>query len=130
MWKLRTTEAYESRLKRYAKKHRRELKAVLSNLDRFWGALNAGTHSIQARKAFGFIHRESDGVVAIDQRGGGPNLAQARLYVYADDRECVLYLIALGDKATQKDDIRTCREFVADLAKPEARDHGDRQDLQ
>ncbi len=132
MWKLRTTEAYESRFKRFAKKHGRELKAVLSNLDRFLGALNAGSPPLQAKKAFGFIHREPGGVVAVDQKGGGPNLAQTRLYVYADDRECVLYLITLGDKASQKDDIRTCVEFVAELAKakPEAGSHGDQQDLQ
>lgn len=81
MWKLRTTEVYERRLKHFAKKHGRELKAVLSNLDRFLGALNAGAPPLQAKKAFGFIHRETSGVVAIDQKGGGPSLVQTRLYI-------------------------------------------------
>lgn len=46
MWMLKTTEAYERRFKHFAKKHRRELQAVLSNLDRFLGALNAGAPSL------------------------------------------------------------------------------------
>lgn len=132
VWKLKTTDDYKRRFKRFAKKHRRELQAALSNLDRFLGALNAGASSLQARRSFGFIHREPGGVVAIDQKGGGPHLAETRLYVYAVEIEHVLYLITLGDKTTQKDDLRVCREFVSELAKAklEARNRGDQQDLQ
>lgn len=130
MWEIKTTESYERRFKHYAKKHRRELLAVLSNLDRFKGALDAGSSSQQAKEAFGFTHREPGGVVAIDQKGGGPSLAQTRLYAYALDLDCVLYLITLGDKNTQADDLRTCRASMEAISEAEKKDDGDRQDVQ
>jgi hypothetical protein len=61
------------------------------------------------------MHHEPLGVVAIDQKGGGKSLAQTRLYVYPDTETETLYVITLGDKGSQKDDIATCRAFVNEL---------------
>jgi hypothetical protein len=62
----------------------------------------------------GFIHDEPDGIKAIDQKGGGQKmkLQQTRLYVYPDITNRILYLLTIGDKGTQRDDINLCREFV------------------
>ena len=117
MWELQTTDEYERSLKWYAKKRPRELRAVLDNLDTYLQALRAGAKP--QHKAFGFQHAEQQGVWAIDQKGGGPSLAQTRLYVYPDSTAETLYLIALGDKGSQQENIKTCNRFVTELLKRE-----------
>jgi hypothetical protein len=112
MWDLNPQDGYLRRLRQWPKKHKRELAAVLNNLDTFQKALRQGQRPGQAR--FGFIHPEPGGVLAIDQKGGGPGLSEARLYIFPDEVQQCLFLITIGDKNTQhQQDIDTCREFVS-----------------
>lgn len=61
----------------------------------------------------GFMHDEGQGAIAIDQKGGGKNLAQTRLYIFPDTEAEILHLITIGDKRSQKkDDVPVCRYFV------------------
>ncbi len=55
--------------------------------------------------------------MAINQKGGGKSLAQTRLYAYPEVASETLYVITLGDKRSQKDDIKTCQGFVEQLRK-------------
>jgi hypothetical protein len=89
--------------------------------------LISGTKPKQA--VFGFVHSEPGDVVAIDQKGGGPSLAQTRLYVYPDVTREVLYMITLGDKKSQKADIATCKDFVKKLPERERESHAEEDDL-
>jgi len=115
MWKLTPTKSYGISQKRYQKKHKRELAAVLNNLDTLLKAFQAGLKRLQATTAFGFVHPEPNGVVSIDQKGGGLNLAQTRLYAYPDEEKEVLYLITFGDKPSQAEDIKSCASFIKAL---------------
>ena len=63
---------------------------------------------------YGFLHAEPSGVIAIDQTGG-VKLAATRLYVYLEVETETLYLLTLGDKSTQKDDIKDCKSFVKQI---------------
>ncbi len=83
------------------------------NLSRLQRALQEGANPLNL--PFGFIHREPRGVVAIDQKGGGKSLAQARLYVYLDRDTQTIHLITLGDKGSQRDDITFSSQFVEAL---------------
>lgn len=51
----------------------------------------------------------------MDQKRGGRNLAETTLYTFADDSVKVLYLILIGDKGSQAEDIQTRREFVRNI---------------
>ena len=115
MWQLALSADYERRHKRYVKKRPRELKAALDNLDTFFKALQRGAKPQQIKT--GFIHPEPQGVLAIDQKGGGPGLQQTRLYVYPHEETETLHIVILGDKGSQSEDIEFCREFVTDLLK-------------
>jgi hypothetical protein len=126
MFRLFPTQSYERDLKRYAKNRPAELKAVLDNLDKYLQSLQAGVKPLQIKA--GFIHPEPQGVIAIDQKGGGKNLAQTRLYVFPDVEAEVLYLIVLGDKNSQKSDIQASREFVNELIKQKASDGEDKRE--
>ena len=110
MWEIAPTNLFERLEKRYAKKRPAELAAVLRNLLRYLDLLNAAPNSkaVQA----GFLHREPAGVIAVDQKGGGANLAETRLYTLADDSAKVLHLIVIGDKGSQANDIQISREFA------------------
>lgn len=115
MWTLKDTEEYGRRHKDYQKNHPRELQAVLDNLNVYFQALLGGVKPLQIRH--GFMHTEPQGVVSIDQKGGGKSLAQTRLYVYPDTDTETLYVITLGDKRSQKANLAYCRDFVTALRK-------------
>jgi hypothetical protein len=65
----------------------------------------------------GYIHPEPHGVVAIDQKGGGGNLQETRLYVYPHEERNVLYIITIGNKDEQPADVQFCSEFVNSFLK-------------
>lgn len=115
MWNLTPTDLFARRLKRWEKKHPNELQATLDNLDTYIEHLNAGIPPQLIRA--GFIHNEPQGIKAIDQKGGGSNLSQTRLYVFPDESTHSLHLITLGDKNSQKADIKDCAVFMNDLKK-------------
>jgi hypothetical protein len=114
MWRIEPTTGFEKDQKHYTKKRPNELAAVLRNLQRYLSMLNMAKNSkaVQA----GYLHPEPMGVVAIDQKGGGGNLQETRLYTYADDVSKTIYLITIGDKADQHSDIEYSKAFVSSLA--------------
>lgn len=69
-WQLEPTDQFTIDKAWYLKKHPRELEAVLNNLIRYVSQLK------QSKNAFcvqaGYLHPEPRGVVALDQKGGGP----------------------------------------------------------
>ncbi len=123
MWDFDRTAEFDRSYRRYEKKHPRELKAVLTNLNRVQKVLRDGANP--QKLPFGFIHIEQRGVIAIDQKGGGKNLAQTRLYIYIDRIDQTIHLITIGDKSSQPGDIRTASDYVDDLTSAERGDsHG------
>jgi hypothetical protein len=114
MWEIVPTDKFERDLKWYSKKRRRELAAVIENLERVVGSLNEGVKPLQLLK-HGFVHKESGGVMAVDQKGGGPKLSQTRLYFYVDERDKVVSVLAIGDKNSQSEDNKLCASYVDDL---------------
>jgi hypothetical protein len=114
MWEPETTADCERQTKWYAKKHPRELRAVLSNAKTYLNALRNG--ALPQAKCFGFLHPEPHGVWAVTEKGGhGKGLAATRYYVYPDADTDTLYQITIGDKRSQPDDIIFCSEFVEGL---------------
>lgn len=112
MWSIAPTTQWEKDRKFYDKKHSRELDAVLNNLNRYLPLLNCAPNAKSV--VAGYLHPEPGGVVAIDQKAGGPNLQETRMYTYPDEAEKVLYLITIGNKNEQHDDIQFSKGFVAD----------------
>ena len=114
-WNITETQNFVRDFKLYQKKHPDELAAVLGNLDTYFETLKRLGHPFQIRA--GFIHHEPEGIKALDQKGGKQKvkLKQTRLYVYPDVKSKQLYLLALGDKNSQKLDIQTSREILKSL---------------
>jgi hypothetical protein len=117
MWTLEPTTQWQRDQKWYEKKHPDELAAVKSNLSRYFKFLCIALNSklVQA----GYIHGEGMGIYAIDQKAGGSNLAETRLYVYPHDETKILYIITIGNKSKQSEDIKFCKEFVKNILEKE-----------
>ena len=89
---------------------------MLRNLDRYAKQLNIVGDKLLVQA--GYLHHEGHNVVAIDQKGGGGNLQETRLYTYAVKEQNVLHLITIGNKETQASDVALCKEFVESLRSP------------
>jgi len=114
-WVVNATNKYEKDYKQYEKKRPNELKAVLDNLDTYFKTLNKQGHPFQVKA--GFIHRESKGIIAIDQKGGKQKvkLTQTRLYIYPDCENNILHLLTIGDKTAQGGDINCCVKLLKQI---------------
>lgn len=124
MWAQKSTDDYLKRQKWYEKKRRRELLAVLDNADTVFQGLCEGILTPEQVTRLGFVHTEPQGVLAIDQKGGGKDLRQTRLYVYLDKTSKTFYSIILGDKDTQPNDIKLATSFVKELMAIKGEEHG------
>ena len=123
-WSQEPTDCYLRARRYYVKKHQKELDAVERNLNTYFTALSMGAKPAQIK--YGFVHAKYRlGVFSITQQGGGKNLAQTRLYVYPDTPNEVLWLLTLGDKNTQPDDVQLCYTLVAGSAADPAEDKDD-----
>jgi hypothetical protein len=110
MWRVVETDDYARQSKWYSRKKRREFAAVVTNLGEFLQYLQHG--NLPRPFAYGFLHDEPAGVIAIDQRGAPTKLAATRLYIYAYVERETVYLLTIGDKRTQSDDILFCKHLV------------------
>lgn len=110
MWRQSVTDTFARKVKKWPKKHRRELAAMLANVEGLFTALSSGAKVESLR--FGFVHAEPGGVLAVDQKGGGSGLKETRLYTYPHVASETLYLITVGDKGTQGEDVRYAKAFV------------------
>jgi hypothetical protein len=72
MWEELPADEFVRKLRRWPKKHKRELAAMLSHVEVIVMALQDGAKV--EHLDFGFVHHEPGGVLALDQRGGGSGL--------------------------------------------------------
>lgn len=114
-WAIIPTTQWVKDRKWYDKKRPKELAAVLHNLKRYLDLLHSRPNSLSV--SVGFMHTEQAGVIAIDQSGGGKNLQETRLYIYADDTTRKVYLITIGNKQEQHDDVQMSRIFAEEVKK-------------
>lgn len=111
-----STSEYSRETSKWPKKHKRELAAVLDNLDTFFSNLQSGVNPEQLKRNLSFVHgRYPIGILSIDESGAGGNAKPVRLYVFPHQGTEVLYLLRLRDKSSQSSDVQWCKNWVADL---------------
>jgi hypothetical protein len=112
-WQLELTDNYETKFKKYYKNHPNECIVVLDRLDTFLKAIQACDQPQQVIR--GWIHPEPKGVKAIIEKGAGKNLRATRLYVFPEKNKRLVYVLSIGDKDSQRNDIKECCSFVDGL---------------
>ena len=119
-WTQRWCEDAQKRLKKFGKKWKHEVRNVADNLTTLIASVEEGSRSEQLKK-LGFVRSEPSGILAIDESGPGKGsrMKALRLYVYLHEEKEDLYILTLGDKDSQEDDIKLSQVFVSGL-----REHG------
>ncbi len=100
VWKLQPSTQFLKDRTWYDKKHPAELAAVLNNLQRFI-TLASTTPNSRAVQA-GYVHTEGKGVLAVDERAGGPNFAPPAFTSTPTTRPEFCMLSLLGIKIRNK----------------------------
>jgi hypothetical protein len=93
----------------------------LNNLQTYLDLLKK-TENLQLANQQPFVHTEADEMVALDQRGAtverkAGKLKATRLYVYAVVLNKTVYLLGIGDKDSQKQDIQTFHKKMKKIRK-------------
>lgn len=112
-WYEEPTDLYLRRKEQFQKKRPMQLAAVLGNLVRYQQMLLE--QPIARLISANFIHPEGRGVVSLTQQGFKPKQPPTRLYLYPAQDSKTVYLITLGDKDTQRQDIQDCYAFIQTL---------------
>ena len=99
-------------MKHYAKKHRREYVSCLANLADVITALNNG--AAVTAIPYGFFRSAHEDVYRIGQTNV-KHPHETRLYVYACVIRTTIYVLTVGDKATQQADINACHAKAREL---------------
>lgn len=114
-WQFCPCSDFEKQKKDFGKRWPAEMRAVASNLMTMLRALQEGTKPEQL-KLLGFVHGNYPlGILSIDETGHGKNSKPKaiRLYVFPSEPEEALYVMLLGEKDKQSQDVALCKEFVA-----------------
>jgi hypothetical protein len=112
-WQQETTDLFLRRKEEFQKKRPMQLAAVLRNLGRYQQMLDE--QPIARLISANFIHPEKRGLVALTQQGFKPKQPTTRLYLYPAQNSKTVYLITIGDKNTQPQDIQDCYKFIETL---------------
>jgi hypothetical protein len=110
MWPIDLSLASKAQGRSYRKKHPREFAACFRNLDRIRQFLceNKRPNQIEV----GFFKHEGGSVYRIAQTGV-PNAQEIRLYVYFDEAVQVVYVLGIGDRSPQSQDITSYKKAVS-----------------
>lgn len=112
-WELVPVAKFERTYKAYNKKKKQILDILEDNLDEFHIYLNVVGKFTKIEH--GFLHKEQNGIVAIDQSGAKQKLEQTRMYIYPcnEKQELVLLMIARkGGKKEQNENINECLKIL------------------
>jgi len=107
-WQVETSHASGSRFKKFAKNHELEYISLFANLERIQGILNGGNKlgSFQV----GCFRSEGDGLYRIGQTGV-PSAKESRLYVFPEEETLTIYVLGIGTKETQDNDINEAKKI-------------------
>lgn len=115
-WEVDFSLASGSSLRRFQKNHAHEYASCLRNLDRVIMLLDDGNSLRSLNRNPSFFRSEKRGVYRIGQTGL-VGAKETRLYVYAAEREKVVYVLGMGTKESQTTDINDAHKAVKNLKK-------------
>lgn len=112
VWEIVKADIYPgNREKKFGKSYEGPLANTLANLATYQATLASGVKPEQAKRNLPFVHEEKQGLVAIDQRPPVKGV-QLRLYLFPCEACAKIFVVALGDKSSQGDDIKFGHRFI------------------
>ncbi len=110
-WPVEISYASTGKFKHFAKKNAAENTSLFANLEKIMRLLRAG-HKIGGF-SIGFFRSEGEEVYRIGQTSVRA-AKESRLYVYPDERK-TMYILTIGNKGTQQDDINEAKRIVKQI---------------
>ncbi|HBF34359.1 TPA: hypothetical protein DDW35_07325 [Candidatus Sumerlaeota bacterium] len=107
-WQISIELASKKQFKDYKKKYPREYLSCFANLERLLEFLNQG---VQGAFEIGFLGSEGENCWRIAQTKV-QSAKETRLYIYVYSDENTIYVMGVGNKETQKKDIREIKEVI------------------
>ena len=114
-WQIDNSLASASEFKRFRKNHEAELVSCFSNLQKIIGFLNEGRRVANIANNPKFFSSEGKGIFRIGQTGLA-SAKESRLYVYPCEESKVMYILGIGTKETQRDDIASAKSAIKRLS--------------
>jgi hypothetical protein len=108
-WQINIAYASSNKFTKFSKKHSREYVSVFANLEKILGLLRSG-NKIGGFQV-GFFRSEGEGVYRIGQTGVSGS-KESRLYVFPDEKNKTMYVLGIGVKDGQSDDIREAKTIA------------------
>lgn len=113
---IEPVEGFNEKLKSFRKRYPREVSVLFHNLKRYIKAIE-GLSDIKSFRA-GYLHPEGNGIVAIGQSSADKRLgvlAETRLYIHVRIRNDTVFLLTIGNKQSQQQDIQTSKKHITEL---------------
>ena len=112
MWYIEHGEAIRSGFRKVGKNHPEEYDSCFANLTKILAILRNGKKVGEFK--VGFFRTEGNGLYRIGQ-SGVKDSKEVRLYVYPDEESEIIYVLAMGTKETQKNDIKEVKKKIKKL---------------
>jgi putative component of toxin-antitoxin plasmid stabilization module len=114
-WQIENAYASPGKFKKFAGKHTREYESLFANLEKILRILRGGNKI--GSFGIGFFRSEGEGVYRIGQTGV-PSAKESRLYIFPDEQNRICYILNIGDKDSQQNDINEAKEIVKRIKSP------------
>jgi putative component of toxin-antitoxin plasmid stabilization module len=111
-WHYDNAYANARKFKKFAGNHPREYESLFANLEKIVRLLQGG----QKIGGFqvGFFRSEGEGVYRVGQTGV-PGAKESRLYIYFYEQDRICYVLNIGDKDSQSDDINEAKQAASQI---------------
>lgn len=113
-WNINTQYATNTRFKRFRKNHEKEYVSCFSNLEKIIGLLNSGKSVALLANNPSFFRSEGGGLFRIGQTCV-IGAKESRLYVYPDETTKAMFILDIGTKENQQQDIITAKTTIRQL---------------
>lgn len=111
-WSIDNFLAEAGSIRRYRKRHPAEVASCFANLALLLDRLNFGIPF--ANIEYGFLRSEGSNVFRIGQTGLR-HARETRLYIYVKVVDTTIFVLTVGDKDSQQDDINRCKKMTKGL---------------
>ena len=113
-WMLNVEYATKSQFKKFRKNHPEEYNSCFTNLDKVKSLLDSG-HKLKEFQ-IGFFRSEGGNLYRVGQ-SGVVAAKESRLYVYPSEAEQKIYILQIGTKETQQQDIKKAKQLIKNIKK-------------
>jgi len=111
-WQIDLCWASKNQFAKFNKKHPDEYASLFSNLEKVMLILKKGNRI--GTFSMGFFRSEGEGIYRVGQTAV-ESAKESRLYVYPDEANRVTYILGIGDKDSQGDDINGAKKYARQI---------------